>query len=81
MNKKTILLVLIMGLVVLASISAVSARKADDACVPKPPQQLGVAAVTEGISFILAGGVGPLIILAIAFIIGLIISYVMFSGF
>jgi len=81
MNKKVVLMTVLLSLVVLGSLAGAYARKDDDACIPQPSQALGIAAVTEGISFLIAGGIGPLLILGIVFLIGLVISYFAFSGF
>lgn len=81
MNKKSVIISLIVGLVVIASLAAVYAKEEDAGCVPIPSGEFGVATITQGVSFILAGGIAPLIILVIAFIVGLVVSHVIWGGF
>lgn len=81
MDKKTIALVLIVSVFLLTMVSAVCAKADEENMVAKPSQEIGIAAVTEGVGYIFAGGLGPILILVIAFIIGMVISHVMFGGF
>ncbi|MFH1424401.1 MAG: hypothetical protein ABIG20_01835 [archaeon] len=84
MDKKTIALAFIVGIFLLNMVFAVSAARTEDKdqeMVAKPTGELGIAAVTEGASYIMNGGVGPLLILAIAFIVGMIVSHLVWGGF
>lgn len=73
-------LVLALGAVV---ISAQESRRAsqEKPCIAQPSQNLGVAAITEGVGFIMAGGIGPIIMLVIAFVIGMLVSHAFWSTF
>ena len=82
MNRRSIALIFIVGMFLLTLVSAVhAAREDEESMVAKPTQELGLAAVTEGIMYIIAGGMGPIIILVIAFIIGMVISHLIWGGF
>ena len=63
------------------AVAAFAQRGEEIACIAKPAEGLSVAAVTQGMSFILAGGVGPILILVVAFIVGMVISHVLWGGF
>ncbi len=64
-------------------VAAQSTRRGDteQACIPEPSQQLGIAAITEGIGFIMKGGIGPILMLVIAFIIGMLVSHAFWTTF
>ena len=64
-------------------VSAQTDRRTDTEkpCIAQPDQNLGIAAVTEGISFIMSGGIGPILMLVIAFIIGMLVSHMVWSTF
>jgi len=64
-------------------VEAQSSRRSDQesACINQPSQQLGVAALTEGVSFIMQGGIGPILMLVIAFIIGMLVSHAFWTTF
>ena len=83
MDRKTIFLTFIVGMMLLTMITAVNAARDDEEeeMVVKPTQDLSVAAFTEGISYIMAGGLGPILILTIAFVVGMIISHLVWGGF
>jgi hypothetical protein len=82
MDKKLALQVLLVSLVLMTMVTAVSAaREEEENCVVKPASGISVSTVTQGISFIMAGGTGPLIILAIAFVLGLVVSHLLWGGF
>ncbi|HIJ98373.1 TPA: hypothetical protein H1005_00310 [archaeon] len=84
MRVKILILALVLALVLGAFVvSAQDTRRADKEkpCVAQPDQNLGIAAITEGIGFIMAGGLGPILMLVIAFIIGLLVSHAFWSTF
>lgn len=80
MNKQQILAILVIGLVALSMISAVYAKKEEVECVPKPIEGISIASVTQSFAFLFSGGMGPLLILALALIIGMIVSYLIWGG-
>ena len=82
MKKEQAIKAILFSIVVLAAITAVyAAKQQEENCVAKPAAGVSVAAITQGISFIMAGGVGPLLVLVIAFIVGMIVSHVIWGGF
>ena len=84
MRAKTLVLALVfvlaLGTMVVSAQGATRADK-DKPCVAQPAQGFGVAAVTEGIGFIFAGGIGPILMLVIAFIIGMLVTHAFWSSF
>lgn len=64
-------------------VEAQSSRRSGEetACINQPSQQLGIAAITEGVSFIMQGGIGPILMLVIAFIIGMLVSHAFWTTF
>ena len=84
MRAKTLMLAFVLVLALGSFIvSAQETRRTDKetACINQPNQQLGISAITEGIGFIMAGGLGPILMLVIAFIIGLLVSHAFWSTF
>ncbi len=86
MNSKILALafVLMLGLTSFVAFAAATTSGRGDqqqACVPQPSQELGVAALSEGVGFIMAGGLGPILMLVIAFVIGIIVSHVFWTSF
>jgi len=82
MNKQKILAVLVIGLVLLTCVTAVYAKDEECDCgIPKPAASLSLATVTQSATYLFAGGLGPLLFLALAFVIGLIVSHVIWGGF
>jgi hypothetical protein len=87
METKIILKTALIALVVfVAIISVAEARRGaadEDAenCILKPETGLSNASVTGGFAYIFAGGASPLIILAVAFIVGFISSHFIWHGF
>ena len=84
MRAKTLVLAFVLALA-FSSIFAfgASGTRADKEkpCVAQPSQDLGVAAITEGVGFIMAGGIGPILMLVIAFVIGMLVSHAVWSTF
>ncbi len=85
MRAKTLMLAFVLA-VALSSMVAFgqegkSRADKDRPCVAQPSQDLGVAAITEGVGFIMAGGFGPILMLVIAFIIGMLVSHAVWSTF
>lgn len=85
MRAKTLMLAFVLALalgslVVFAQEGKARADK-EKPCVAQPSQELGVAAITEGVGFIMSGGIGPILMLVIAFIIGLLVSHAFWSTF
>ena len=85
MRAKTLMLalVLVLALSSVAILAQESTRRTEKEkpCIAQPSQDLGVAAIAEGIGFIMAGGIGPILMLVIAFIIGLLVSHAFWSTF
>lgn len=83
MDGKLAVKILLVSIVAIASITAVYAatQKGCEGYIQKPAQGVSVNAFTEGISFIMAGGIGPLLILVLAFVIGFLISHLVWSSF
>lgn len=82
MKKEDAIRAILFGIVILAAITAVyAAKEQEENCVIKPASGISVASLTQGISFIMAGGAGPILVLVIAFIIGMIVSHVIWGGF
>lgn len=83
MNKKQALSLVLFSMVALAAVTGTFAARDEEKsnCVPKPAGGFSIAAVSQGISFIMSGGMGPLIILVIAFVIGMVVSHLLWGGF
>jgi hypothetical protein len=81
MNRQTALMVMLVSIVFLASVAGVVAREDEVPCIPQPAQGLSLGAITQSISYIMAGGIGPILILAIAFIVGMLVSHIVWGGF
>ena len=85
MNYKLIAFAFVAVLALSAVIvEAQSSRRGTDgeqACIAKPAQGLGIAAITEGVSFIMQGGNGPILMLVISFIIGMLVSHAFWTTF
>ncbi|MFO7872479.1 MAG: hypothetical protein R6U26_02430 [Candidatus Undinarchaeales archaeon] len=81
MDKKQAIKVTLFSIVALAFVTGAFAAEEETNCITKPAAGVSVASVTEGISFIMAGGIGPLLILVIAFVVGMIVSHVLWGGF
>ena len=85
MRAKILILafVLVLALGAFVVVAQDSSRRADKEkpCIAQPDQNLGIGAITEGVGFIMAGGIGPIIMLVIAFIIGLLVSHAFWSTF
>lgn len=84
MNYKLIALAFVAVLALTAIVAeAQSSRRSGEeaACINQPSQQLGIAAITEGVSFIMQGGIGPILMLVIAFIIGMLVSHAFWTAF
>jgi len=90
MNRKQIAIGLILALLVITIVtSTVHAQRrrggdasgGDTACQNLPPSSFSIGAFTGGIAFIFAGGLGPIVILVLAFVIGMIVSHVLWGGF
>ncbi len=83
MKKEQAIKAILFSIVILAAITAVYAAndQQDKNCVAKPMTGISVASITQGVSFIMAGGTGPILILVIAFIVGMIVSHVIWGGF
>jgi len=65
------------GVTVLAQRGAQQAAE----CVAKPAAGLSAEGVLQGITFIAAGGSAPVVLLVLAFVVGLIVSHVLWGGF
>ena len=74
--------VLLLAVVVVAAVSTVAfgARQDEAECVPKPPSEFGAAMFTQGIGFLAEGGLGAILWLIIAFILGMVISHLLWGG-
>lgn len=83
MNLKILVFAFIAVLALTAVVAEAQRERGDkeQACIPQPSQQLGVAAITEGVGFIMQGGIGPILMLVIAFIIGMLVSHVFWTTF
>jgi len=81
MKKQTALMALLFGMIFLASVAGVVAREEETPCIPQPAQGVSVASITQGISYIMAGGTGPVLILAVAFLVGMVVSHIIWGGF
>lgn len=81
MNKHTALMALLITSIFLASVAGVIARGDETPCIPQPAQGISVDSIAGGVTYIMAGGVGPILILAVAFIVGLVVSHLVWGGF
>ncbi len=85
MRAKILVLAIVFALALGAFVVSAqeSARRSDKEkpCIAQPDQNLGIAAITEGIGFIMAGGIGPILMLVIAFVIGMLVSHAVWSTF
>lgn len=86
MEKEQAFKLLLLSMVILATVTAtvtavVAARTDEVECIPKPVAGLSLSSVSQGVGYIMAGGVGPLLILVIAFIVGMVVSHVVWGGF
>ena len=87
MNSKILVLTFVLAIAVgsfvafAATESRTSRGDQQQACIPQPSQQLGVAALSEGVGFIMQGGIGPILMLVIAFIIGMLVSHAFWTAF
>jgi len=86
MMKKQYALILVAVIVLTMAISAVYARdprsgEEEVACVAKPATAFGLAMVTESAVYLFSGGVGPLLILALAVVLAVILTHVIWTGF
>lgn len=82
MESKLAAKLLIMSIVVIASLTAVyAAKETCEGMVAKPSGGLSIATITGGINFIMAGGIGSVLILVIAFVLGFVISHVVWRSF
>lgn len=83
MEKQTAIKIMLFGIVLLASLTAVSAqtRRGEEECVAPPASGLSIGSISEGFSFIMAGGMSTVLILAIAFILGMVVSHLIWGGF
>jgi|TARA_Y100000310_G_C20143435_1_gene561325 hypothetical protein len=82
--KKQYALILIAAFVLMVSISAVYARGASDDeenCITKPASAFSLAMVTESAVFLFAGGLGPILIVALVAVIAAIVSHLIWGGF
>jgi len=89
MNKKIAIIGLVLTLVLFSTFvgSAFAQRRGSSSaaeetnCATMPPSTLSLGAFTGGIAFIFAGGIGPIVILVLAFLIGMGVSYALWAGF
>ena len=82
MEKEQAFKILLLSIVVLAAVTSVYAAKKDDVeCIPKPVAGFSIASISQGVSYLMAGGTGPILILVIAFIVGMVVSHVIWGGF
>jgi hypothetical protein len=82
MEKQTAIKLMLFGIVLLASLSAVNAqRRGEEECIAPPSEGLSIGSISDGFSFIMAGGMSTILILAIAFILGMIVSHLIWGGF
>jgi len=86
MMKKQYALILVAVIVLTMAISAVYARspRGDEeevACIAKPATAFGLAMMTESAVYLFSGGMGPLLIVALAVVIAVILTHVLWTGF
>ena len=81
MDRKTAMQLMLVSFVVIASLTAVYAKEDEENCVVKPASGVSATSLTQGVSYIMAGGTGPLLVMLIVAIIAMAISHIIWGGF
>ena len=74
-------LAIVLGSVAILAQQSTGRASTEKPCVTQPAQDLGIASITEGAGYIMSGGIGPILLLVIAFIIGMLVSHAVWSTF